>query len=133
MTEQMSLSVALSVNLVQFTPTLTGGTFFTMEMADRIQVDIEGLRPYIEAFSQLERRPSIAQMVRVLIEEALEARGEPPNIPTPKSTTIHFLRLLAEGKQPSDEELAQLAQTLDLELKYLQEICDRALRNRSSS
>ncbi|MEC4895988.1 MAG: hypothetical protein SAL07_23675 [Oscillatoria sp. PMC 1051.18] len=94
-------------------------------MADRVQVDIEGLRDKIEAFQSLERRPSVSQMVRVLIEEALEARGEPPNIETEKEQAIEFIKSLISGSRPSNCELVKLAQAFDLEEEKLVEICDR--------
>jgi hypothetical protein len=95
-------------------------------MARRVQIDIEGLEEKITAFMKVERRSSLAQMIRVLVEEALEARGEPPLVEEfPEEAATNFIKALVRGKQPSLEDMAELARSLDLSEKELLEMCDR--------
>ena len=93
-------------------------------MSDRIQIDIEGLRPKIEAFAKLERRPSLSQMCRVLIEEALEARPDPLADKTSESEGLQFIRAIAMGKRPSNRQIVKAAQELDIPEERLMAIRD---------
>ncbi|MDY6785048.1 MAG: hypothetical protein SW833_21310 [Cyanobacteriota bacterium] len=100
-------------------------------MARRVQIDIEGLEEKITAFMKVERRSSLAQMIRVLVEEALEARGEPPILEEfPEEAATNFIKALARGKQPSLEEMAELARSLSLSEKELLAVCDRVLKEK---
>jgi hypothetical protein len=51
----------------------------TQEKPRRIQIDIGGIREIVERLAKREHR-SLASMIRVLIDEALTARGELPNL-----------------------------------------------------
>lgn len=110
---------------------------------DRLNIDINGLRGIIQRLAEEERR-SLSQMVRILIEEALRARGKYPP-PSDKQTSlptladlvkqwnfqelarearlpIEQIEALASGSRPMDEQLVALGRVLDYDTEQLLQI-----------
>lgn len=109
---------------------------------DRLNIDINGLRGIIQRLADEERR-SLSQMVRILIEEALQARGRynsarqlanSPAIAELVNTwnlkelakearlPINEVEAIANGSRPNDEQLVALGRVMDYDTEQLLQI-----------
>lgn len=87
----------------------------------------ETIKKALEQRAKQENR-SLSNLVSTIIKNEVESW-----LPQPDRLALSFLTALAQGEQPQEEELAQLAQSLDLEPQQLQKICDCVKRDRPSS
>jgi hypothetical protein len=98
-------------------------------MADRVSIDIEGYRPYLEKISKEEERP-LTHTVRALMREALSARGFQFN--DSEASLAEFLQRLQTGDLPTDAEIAALCQNVGLDQAFVKQICGAIAIARSS-
>lgn len=116
----------------------------------RIQIDIGGIREILESLAQAERR-SLAAQIRVLIEEALEARGlwkvgfKPASAPDQSEIAElierHWEKLVASaispnclsaykaGQKPTEIDLLRIAIALGMSEIEIRELYDRSFPN----
>lgn len=92
-------------------------------MADRITVDIEGLRDSLEDIAKQSER-SLTQQVRLFIREGIE-RNQPSTDDTP---AVDFIRLLASKTPPQNGELVRLAHAIGVDVELLKEISNCVVR-----
>ena len=81
---------------------------------------VEGLEWKVEAFAKAERR-TVPMMLRILIEEALQARGEPP-IPDAGESAVNFLKAVIEGGDLDLEVINLLSENLGVKPSVLSKI-----------
>ena len=98
-------------------------------MADRVSIDIEGYRPYLEKISKEEERP-LTHTVRALMREALSARGF--EFTDAETSLTEFLQRLQTGDLPSDAEIADLCQSAGLDQAFVKQICGAIATARSA-
>lgn len=98
-------------------------------MADRISVDIEGLRDSLEKLADFEERTLSAQ-ARYLIKEAINARPFIPKSGCEEAS--RFLEALASGEKPTNSEILELAPILGISEEKLMIIRDRLFPNGQS-
>jgi predicted HicB family RNase H-like nuclease len=91
-----------------------------LTLADSVYKDLE-------AWADTQGRP-VANLANHVIEKAIEtakAAGEIPKTQNDDSVAAEFIKALVRGKQPSLEDVSELARSLSLSVHELLEICDR--------